>query len=148
MRIAKVTELCRLEDKANFIFVIKELLGSRTNKAGAILVYFNGKRQTLGTKAMATSQMEKQIEIRLKDISKGTEEEIYRDKLVGIPLSQINRISGGHFCGILTKKPLTILCSCSSIFEKSTLKSRVFTLMVLPLILYSLSGIIASSVFA
>ena len=101
MRIAKVTELCRLEDKVNFIFVIKELLGSRTNKAGAILVYFNGKRQTLGTKAMATSQMEKQIEIRLKDISKGTEEEIYRDKLVGIPPGRINRNSGGHSSGIL-----------------------------------------------
>ena len=101
MRIAKVTELCRLEDKVNFIFVIKELLGSRTNKAGAILVYFNGKRQTLGTKAMATSQMEKQIEIRLKDISKGTEEEIYRDKLVGIPPGRIDRNPGGHASGIL-----------------------------------------------
>ena len=40
----------------------------RTNKAGAILVCFNGERQTLGTKAMATSQMEKSIEISLKDI--------------------------------------------------------------------------------
>ena len=102
MRIAKVTELCRLEDKVNFIFVINELLGSRTNKAGAILVYFNGKRHTLGTKAMAISQREKQIEIRLKDISKGTEEEIYRDKLVGIPPGRINRNSGGHSSGILT----------------------------------------------
>ena len=36
----------------------------RTNKAGAIL----GERQTLGTKAMATSQMEKSIDISLKDI--------------------------------------------------------------------------------
>ena len=40
----------------------------RTNKAGSILVCFNGERQTLGTKAMATSQMEKSIDISLKDI--------------------------------------------------------------------------------
>ena len=85
MRIAKVMEICRLEGKVKFILVIKELMDCRTNKARAILVCFNGERQTLGTKAMATSQMEKPIEIRLKDISKGTEEEIYRDKLVGIP---------------------------------------------------------------
>ena len=44
----------------------------RTNKDGAILVCFNGERQTLGTKAMATSQMEKSIEVSLKDISEST----------------------------------------------------------------------------
>ena len=44
----------------------------RTNKAGAILVCFNRERQTLGTKAMARSQMEKSIEISLKDISAST----------------------------------------------------------------------------
>ena len=72
MRIAKVMEICRLEDKVKFIFVIKELLDSRTKKAEAILVCFNGERQTLCTKAMATSQMEKSIEISLKDISTST----------------------------------------------------------------------------
>ena len=69
MRIAKGMEICRLDGKVKFIFVIKELMDCRTNKAGAILVCFNGERQTLGTKAMATSQMEKSIEISLKDIS-------------------------------------------------------------------------------
>ena len=57
MRIAKGMEICRLEGKVKFIFVIKEVMDYRTNKAGAIL----GERQTLGTKAMATSQMEKSI---------------------------------------------------------------------------------------
>lgn len=52
---------CRLEGKVKFIFVIKELMDCRTNKAGAILVCFNGERQTLGTKAMSTSQMEKRL---------------------------------------------------------------------------------------
>ena len=55
--IAKGIDTCRLEDKVKFIFVIKEVMDYRTNKAGAIL----GERQTLGTKAMATSQMEKSI---------------------------------------------------------------------------------------
>ena len=41
----------------------------RTNKAGAILVCFIGEIQAFGTKAMDTSQMEKSIEISLKDIS-------------------------------------------------------------------------------
>ena len=72
MRIAKGMELCRLKGKVKFIFVIKEVMDYRTNKAGAILVCFNGERQTLGTKAMATSQMEKSIEISLKDISAST----------------------------------------------------------------------------
>ena len=49
---------CTLEGKVKFIFVIKEVMDYRTNKAGAILVCFNEERQTLGTKAMATSQME------------------------------------------------------------------------------------------
>ena len=102
MRIAKGMETCRLEGKVKFIFVIKEVMDYRTNKAGSILVCFNGERQTLGTKAMAKSQMEKQIEIRLKDISKGTEEEIYRDKLVEIPPGRINQNPGGHSSGILT----------------------------------------------
>ena len=44
----------------------------RTNKAGAILVCFIEERQTLGTKAMATSQMEKSIEVSLKYISEST----------------------------------------------------------------------------
>ena len=64
MRIAKGMNTCRLENKVKFIFVIKEVMDYRTNKAGAIL----GERQTLGTKAMATSQMEKSIDISLKDI--------------------------------------------------------------------------------
>ena len=64
-----------MEGKVKFILVIKELMDSRTNKAGAILVCFNGERKTLGTKTMVTSQMEKPIEIGLKDISKGTQEE-------------------------------------------------------------------------
>ena len=68
MRIAKGMELCRLEGKVKFIFVIKEVMDYRTNKAGAILVCFNEERDTSGTKAMATSQMEKSIEISLKDI--------------------------------------------------------------------------------
>ena len=72
MRIAKGMEICRLEGKIKFIFVIKELMDCRTNMAGAILLCFNGERQTLGTKAMDTSQMEKSIEISLKDISAST----------------------------------------------------------------------------
>ena len=52
---------CRLEGKVKFIFVIKEVMDCRTNKAGAILVCFNGERQTLGTKAMARSQIEKRL---------------------------------------------------------------------------------------
>ena len=52
---------CRLEGKVKYIFVIMELMNYRTNKAGAILVCFNGERQTLGTKAMSTSQMEKRL---------------------------------------------------------------------------------------
>ena len=56
----------------------------RTNKAGSILVCFNGERQTLGTKAMARSQMEKFIEISLKDIYASTREKEYRDKKTGI----------------------------------------------------------------
>ena len=61
MRIAKGKKTCRLEGKVKFIFVIKELMDCRTNKAGAILVCFNVERQTLGTKAMSTSQMEKRL---------------------------------------------------------------------------------------
>ena len=72
MRIAKGMELCWLEGKVKFIFVIKEVMNYRTNKAGAILVCFNGERQTLGTKAMARSQMVKSIQISLKDISAST----------------------------------------------------------------------------
>ena len=68
MRIAKGIDTCWLEDKVKFIFVIKEVMDYRTNKAGAIL----GERQTLGTKAMATSQMEKSIEISQNDISEST----------------------------------------------------------------------------
>lgn len=51
-------EICRLEGKIKFIFVINEVMDYRTNKAGATLVCFNGERKTLGTKAMDTSQME------------------------------------------------------------------------------------------
>ncbi len=69
MRIAKGMEICRLEGKVKFILVIKGLMDCRTNKAGSILVCFNGKRQALGAKTMATSQMEKSIETSLKDIS-------------------------------------------------------------------------------
>ena len=72
MRIAKGMDTCRLEDKVKFIFEIKELMDYRTNKAGAILVCFNVERQTLDKKAMARSQMEKSIEISLKDISEST----------------------------------------------------------------------------
>ena len=61
-----------MEDKVKFIFVIKEVTDYRTNKAGAILVCFNEERDTSGTKAMDTSQMEKSIEISLKDISAST----------------------------------------------------------------------------
>ena len=61
MRIAKGMELCRLEGKVKFIFVIKELMDCRTNKAGAILVCFKEERDTSGTKAMTTSQMEKRL---------------------------------------------------------------------------------------
>ena len=61
MSITKGMEICRLEGKVKFIFVIKEVMDYRTNKAGSILVCFNGERQTLGTKAMARSQIEKQL---------------------------------------------------------------------------------------
>ena len=63
---------CRLEGKVDFIFLIKEVMNYRTNKAGAILVCFIGEIQAFGTKAMDTSQMEKSIEISLKDISAST----------------------------------------------------------------------------
>ena len=69
MMFTKGMKTCRLKGKVDFIFVIKLVMDYRTNKAGAILVCFNGERQTLGTKAMDTSQMEKSIEISLKDIS-------------------------------------------------------------------------------
>ena len=72
MRIAKGMEICRLEGKVKFIFMIKELLDCRTNKAGSTLVCFIGEIQAFGTKAMDTSQMEKSIEISLKDISAST----------------------------------------------------------------------------
>ena len=72
MRITKGMEICRLESKVKFIFVIKEVMDYRTNKAGAILVCFIGEIQAFGTKAMDTSQMEKSIEISLKDISAST----------------------------------------------------------------------------
>ena len=52
---------CRLEGKVDFIFLIKEVMDYTTNKAGAILVCFNGERDTSGTKAMTTSQMEKRL---------------------------------------------------------------------------------------
>ena len=73
-----------------------------TNKAGVILVCLYRESQILGAKVIATSQMKKSIGIRLKDISKGTEEEIYRDKLVEIPPGRINQNPGGHSSGILT----------------------------------------------
>ena len=82
---------CRLKGKVDFIFVIKEVMDYRTNKARAIL----GERQTLGTKAMATSQMEKSIEINLKDISASTRQNEYRDKLAVIPSGHTNRNQGG-----------------------------------------------------
>ena len=63
---------CRLGGKVKFIFVIKELMDCRTNKARAILVCFNGKSQALGAKTVATSKMEKSIEISLNDISEST----------------------------------------------------------------------------
>ena len=69
MSITKGMDTYRMEDKVKFIFVIKEVTDYRTNKAGAILVCFNEERDTSGTKAMDTSQMEKSIEISLKDIS-------------------------------------------------------------------------------
>ena len=59
---------CRLEGKVKFIFVIKEVMDYKTNKAGSTLVCFIGEIQAFGTKAMDTSQMEKSIEISLKDI--------------------------------------------------------------------------------
>ena len=61
MRIAKGMEICRLEGKVEFIFVIKELMDYRTNKAGATLVCFIGEIQAFGTKAMARSQIEKRL---------------------------------------------------------------------------------------
>ena len=88
LSIANGMEVCWIDGKVKSIFVIKELLDCRTRKAGAILACFNWERQTLGTKAKVTSLMEtlgKPIEICLKDISKGTEEEALRDKLVGMP---------------------------------------------------------------
>ena len=54
-------ETCRLEGKVKFIFMIKEVMDYRTNKAGAILVCFIGEIQAFGTKAMARSQIEKQL---------------------------------------------------------------------------------------
>lgn len=60
---------CRLKGKVDFIFVIKEVMDCRTNKAGSTLVCFIGEIQAFGTKTMDTSQMEKSIEISLKDIS-------------------------------------------------------------------------------
>ena len=72
MRIAKGMKTCRLEGKVKFIFVINEVMDYRTNKAGATLVCFIGEIQAFGTKAMDTSQMEKSIEISLKDISAET----------------------------------------------------------------------------
>ena len=64
------------------VLLIKEVLDYRTNKVGTILVSQcdpkGWKDRLCGTKAMVTSLMEnlsKPIEIRLKDISKGTEEE-------------------------------------------------------------------------
>ena len=61
MRIAKGMNTCRLEGKVKFIFVIKEVMDYRTNKAGATLVCFIGEIQAFGTKAMARSQIEKQL---------------------------------------------------------------------------------------
>ena len=61
MRIAKGMEICRLEGKVKFIFVIKEVMDYRTNTAGATLVCFNGKRQTLGIKVVITNQMKKRL---------------------------------------------------------------------------------------
>ena len=64
------------------VLMIKEVLDYRTNNVGTILVFHcdskGWKDRLLGTKAMVTSLMEnigKPLEIRLKDISKGTEEE-------------------------------------------------------------------------
>lgn len=64
------------------VLLIKEVLDYRTNKVGTILVSHcdpkGWKDRLCGTKAMVTSLIEnlgKPIEIRLKDISKGTEEE-------------------------------------------------------------------------
>ena len=112
MSIAKGMDTCRLEDKVKFIFVIKEVMDYRTNKAGAIL----GERQTLGTKAMATSQMEKSIEISLKDISASTRQNEYRDKLAVIHsgqtkrnqeggiLPEFSRITAIRWCNLQKKK--------------------------------------------
>ena len=61
MRIAKGMDTCRLEGKVKFIFVINELMDYRTNKAGAILVCFNGERQALGIKVVITNQMKKRL---------------------------------------------------------------------------------------
>ena len=69
----------------------------RTNKAGAIL----GERQTLGTKAMATSQMEKSIDISLKDISALTRLKVYMDKETGIKraiLPEFSRVTAIRWC--------------------------------------------------
>ena len=56
MRIAKGMKTCRLEGKVDFIFVIKEVMDYRTNKARSTLVCFNGERQTLGINAMAQAR--------------------------------------------------------------------------------------------
>ena len=99
---------CRLEDKVKFIFEIKEVMDYRTNTAGATLVCFTGEIQAFGTKAMARSQMEKSIEISLKDISASTRQNEYRDKLAVIPSGHTNRNQGG--AGII-KKTATKLCN-------------------------------------
>ena len=67
----------------------------RTNKAGAILVCFIGEIQAFGTKAMDTSQMEKTIEISLKDIL----HQLYKRNI-----GTKNRNQGGHSSGILQNK--------------------------------------------
>ena len=61
MRIAKGMNTCRLENKVKFIFVIKEVMDYRTNKAGATLVCFNGERQTLGINAMAQARWKSRL---------------------------------------------------------------------------------------
>lgn len=61
MRIASGMETCRLEGKVKSIFVIKEVMDYRSNKAGAILVCFNDEKQALVTKAIAINQMEKRL---------------------------------------------------------------------------------------
>ena len=70
--ITKGMKTCRLKGKVKFIFVINEVMDYRTNTAGATLVCLIGEIQAFGTKAMDTSQIEKSIEISLKDISAST----------------------------------------------------------------------------